>query len=36
MSPAEYGQHLANHAPALTAEQAEAAAMILATLEVAA
>ena len=34
MSPAEYGEHLAALAPPITAEQAEAAARILATVEV--
>ena len=33
MSPREYGQHLAAVAPALTDEQAEAAARILASVE---
>jgi len=33
MTPAEYGRELAATAPALTAEQIEAAARILATVE---
>ena len=33
MSPAEYGSHLAELAPRITAAQAEAAARILATVE---
>ena len=33
MNPAEYAQHLARTAPPLTAEQIEAAARILASIE---